>query len=90
MGMLLSDDIPLSTLPSFTLSTVSSPKSVSEFGFREIAETVTQVDLNGFPGPKTIGFSGGQFHFVVEPLDSTRGKHPFCAKPVENQFSMLA
>ena len=46
---------------------VSSPKSVGEFGFREIAETAIQGDFNGFVGPKTIGFSGGQFHFVVEP-----------------------
>lgn len=46
---------------------VSSPKSVGEFGFREIAETAIQGDFNGFAGPTTIGFSGGQFHFFVEP-----------------------
>ena len=63
---------------------------MGEFGFREIAETVMQGDFNGFVGPKTIRFSSGQFHFVVEPLSSTRGKHSFSAKPVENPFSMVA
>jgi hypothetical protein len=45
---------------------------VGEFRFGEIAETVIQREFNGCVGPKTIGFSGVQFHFVVDPRQHRR------------------
>ena len=43
---------------------------MGEFRVGEIAETVIQGDLNGFVGPKTIGFSDGRFQaFPIEVND---------------------
>jgi hypothetical protein len=36
-------------------------------------------------GPKTEGFSGSEFCFVVETLDNGTGKLSFGAKPVQQQ-----
>ena len=59
---------------------VSSPKSVGEFGFREIAETVIQGDFNGFVGPLTI-FS--HFSTPIPDAHPKRANKPFTlANPI--------
>jgi len=49
----------------------SSAESVGRFWFRKFAELVKQGDLNVFERLKAIGFSHGQFRFVVETLHDT-------------------
>jgi len=47
-----------------------------------------QGDFHRMIGAKTIGFSGGQFCFVVEALDNGTGKPSFGTKPVQQQGPM--
>ena len=61
--------------------TASSPESVGAFWFGEATGGVIQCDLSGFEGPEAVGFSGGQFCFVVQTLDGTRGKGAFGPEP---------
>ena len=49
-----------------------------------------QGNFSAAEGPKTEGFSGGQFCFGVEALHNTAGKLPFGAEPVEQQRPVIA
>jgi hypothetical protein len=47
-----------------------------------------QGDFHGSIGPKPVGFSGGQFRLVIEPLDDAAGDRALGAEPVEEQGAM--
>ena len=49
----------------------SSAESVGRFWLRKFSELMKQSDLNVFKRLKAIGFSHGQFGFVVEALHNT-------------------
>ena len=51
--------------------------------FGKAAEVVVEADFNGFVVAKAVGFSRGQFYFVVEALDGPRRQSPFRSEPVE-------
>jgi len=48
-----------------------------------------QSDFSSMIGPKTIGFSGSQFRFVVEALDDPAGELSFGPEPVQQQGPMF-
>ncbi len=47
----------------------SSAESVGHFWIRKVAKGMKQGDFDSLKDPKTKGFSGSEFCFVVETLD---------------------
>ena len=65
--ILLSGMAPFAVANSYA----SSAESVGRFWLRKFSELMKQSDLNVFKRLKAIGFSHGQFGFVVEALHNT-------------------
>jgi hypothetical protein len=61
----------------------SSAESVGSFGFRSLTQRMVQGDFEAAIGPKPVRLSGGQFRFVVEPLDDGSRNLPAGAKPIQ-------
>ena len=55
----------------------SSEESVGDVGLRQSAKRMIQRDFGDVEGAKAVGFSHGQFGFVVETLDHTAGHSAF-------------
>ena len=63
----------------------SSAESVGDFWLRQVTERVVQGDFETSIRPKPIGLFGGEFGFVVQPLDRPRRNLPVGRAPVQQQ-----
>src|SRR5665213_834136 len=68
----------------------SSVESVGEFGLWKFAKRMIQRRFRGVEGAESVGFSHGQFGFVVQPFDHAAGELLFGPKIVEDQLAMTS
>ena len=55
-----------------------------------MAQAVVEGDFGGFQCPKAEGLSGGEFQFVVHPLNHAGRNLAPSVEPVEDQLSVMA
>ena len=68
----------------------SSKESVGDIRFGQFAKCMIQGDFGDVEGAEPIGFSHGEFGFVVQPLDHTAGELLFGAEVVQDQRAVGA
>ena len=62
----------------------SSVESMGEFRFRELAKCVIEREFGDAKSSEAIGFSHGDFGFVVQTLDHAAGELLFSLEVIEN------
>jgi len=78
------------TSDEYHMNYASSEEFVGSHRDRQGPKRMIQSDFSRMIGPKTIGFSGGQFRFGVETLNNSTGKLLFGPKPVQQQGAMTS
>src|SRR5712692_4307052 len=68
----------------------SSVESVGEFWLGKLPENMIQRKFSDSEGSKPVGFSHGDFGFVVETLDNPTGDHFFGLEIIENEVTVPA
>jgi hypothetical protein len=63
---------------------------VGRLGLGQFAKGVIEREFKATEGAKPVGFSHGDFGFVVQTLDDAAGKQLLSAEIVEDQFAVLA
>src|SRR5713101_5035150 len=70
--------------------TDSSVESVGEFWLWELSKNMIQGQFSDSEGSKPVGFSHGDFGFVVETLDHPAGDHLLGLEIIENEVPVNA
>ena len=76
--------------PYNTKKRASSKESVGDIRFGQFAKCMIQGDFGDVEGAEPIGFSHGEFGFVVQPCDHTAGELLFGAEVVQDQRAVGA
>ena len=66
----------------------SSAESVGPVRLWKPTHGVVQRCFSGGECPEAVGFSGGEFQFVVQALHDAGGDRPSSPKPVEDQLAV--
>jgi hypothetical protein len=77
--------------PAGVLNTFdSSEEIVGRFRLGELAKRVIEGEFEDVVGAKAIGFSHGEFGFVIQSFNDTAGKQFLSAEVVEDELAMVA
>ena len=76
--------------PLLTAEEHSSVESVGEFWLGKLSKNMIQGEFSHSEGSKAVGFSHGDFGFVVETLDDPTGDHLLGLEIIENEGSVRA
>jgi hypothetical protein len=68
----------------------SSAESVGGFWLRQIAKSVIWSEFCDVKGAESVGFSHGEFGFVVEALDHPAGELLLGAEIIEDELAVAA